>query len=213
MKDAKRNNLRIKEFEKFIEFATRKTAIAKKYNSAKSIDDLIYFVSEQMLIAVIPIMFSLKGPKRGNLILKILKKLKPESYYAYWNRNNKLFSECLIFVVDKFKKFVENYYHIKLNNDLIARLATQTGVVYYSTLHMDEGEKEMFKNVMAKTIISYEDNPLTEHNDFLKRIIEAHGEKPTTKELAKLLQETTVRDPLVIIEPWDFIENYKRFMS
>jgi len=199
-------------FEKLFEFATRKTPVREKYDSAKTVDDLIYFVAEQMLIAAISIMFSLKGPKRGSLILKILRKFKPQSYYAYWNRNNNLFSGCLIFVVNEFRKEVENDYHVKLNNDFIVRIITQTGVIYYSTIRMNEEEKEMLKSVITETIISYENNPLKEHADFLKKIIEAHGKKITKRELAKFLQSTIINNPLGIIEPWSFIENYERFM-
>jgi len=200
------------EFEKLLEFVTRKTAIGKKYDSAKTVDDFIYFVAEQILISVISIMFSLKIPKRGTLILKILKKFKPERYYAFWNRNNNLFSKCLIFVVNEFKKDIENAYSVKLDTDFIARIITQTSVLYYSTIRMNEEEKEMLKSVITETIISYENNPLKEHADFLKKIIAVHGKNLTKRELAKFLQSTIINNPLGIIEPWSFIENYKRLM-
>jgi len=200
-------------FEDLLQWAHRKSFTGKKYESTRNIDEFVYYVSERILLSVVSIMLSLKRPKRGRYILKILKKFRPKSYYSYLNRENKLFSECLIFIIAKFKKYVEENSNLKLDNHLIEMIATQTGTIYYGELRLNEEEKISFQDELTRNIISYEDNPPKEHNDYLKRIIEILGRKITKEELRKLIMKLFSNESLGILEPFEFIENYKRLLT
>jgi hypothetical protein len=145
LNSSKGKNLEEAFFDDLINFATRKTSIGEKYDSAKSIEDLIYYVSGQFLEATIPIMFSLKGPKRGVLILNIMKHIKPASYLAYWSRNNKIFSACLIYVVNQFRNHIEETYQILLDEAFIEKIEVQTGIIYSSYVEMDKNEESMLE--------------------------------------------------------------------
>lgn len=195
-----------------INLATRKTVIGEKYDSAKSMDDLLYYVSEQFLQATVSIMLSLKGPRRSKLVLDIMKHINHEGYLAYWNRKNKLFSACLIYIIDRFRNEIKETYQIILDEEFLEKIQIQTGIIYTNYLEVDKNEESMFKKNMIESITEYENSRPIEQNDLLKKIIEAHGKEPSRDELAKFVKETLAKDPLVVIEPHSFIKNYKRLI-
>lgn len=190
----------------------QKSELSKKYDTASTLDDLFLTAAERVCLSAASIMLSLKGPKRGRLVLKALKIFKHQAYDAYWNRNNKLFVQCLIFIMDKLKTFCYGK-GIVISEEHFDQLATWAGVYYCNLLNMSSDEKEIFKKEIIHLLISYHDRPPKDQNELLYSIIGAHGKKPNSKGLAQLLKATLITDPLMMVEPWEFILNYNRLVK
>jgi len=97
-------------FSQLLEHVNRETEIGKKYASALTLDDLTYMAAAQICIAAASIMFSFRYPKRGSLVLYIMKKVAPSAYTAYRDRDVKLFSQCVLFVVNRMKEHMEKFH-------------------------------------------------------------------------------------------------------
>lgn len=195
--------------KQLIDIVTRETDISRKYSKASNIDELNMFFSEQLCIAAASIMLSLKPPKRGALILRLLKYIKPSSYLSYWNRNNKMFSQCILFVLDRFKEYLEST-HSKVNLDekYYDNLAVMSGVYLYNLIGMSDDEREMFKTELKNSILGHNYG-----SPNISKIIEAYGEKLRPKKIASLLKSALLCDPLRFVEPYSFVDNYKRLFS
>lgn len=193
--------------------ATKKDELSQKYDVAKDIDELILIASERLCISAATIMFSLKGPERGNLILRVLKKIRPKSYESYWNRNNNLFAQCVFLLIEKLKIFMSQKDVSSSTPSLFTQLISWAGVHYYTINHFGHEDKERFKKHLIETLIEYEDNPPKDDNEQLSRIIKAHGKKPKGKELALFINASLISDPLLLLNPFDFVANYRRLVN
>lgn len=197
-----------------LEQVNRETEVGRKYAKALDVEELTYMVAEQICIAAASIMFAFKHPKRGRLVLKLMKKTIPSAYAEYQDRNNGLFAQCSLFVVNRMKEHMDRFHpEIVLYQKDYDQLAVWAGVEYYSLIKMEEDDIETFKKHMAEAISMHnydEPDPITNQ---LNRIIAANGKKPSPAEIAEITKEALLNDPLRIIEPLQFFRNYQRLAA
>lgn len=195
-------------FDEIFQRLLQKSDIEKKYDSAQSMDDLFYYFSEQIALSAASIMFSLKGPKRGALILGIMNVTNQKSYTKYWDRNNRLFCQCLMVVADRLRPFFKKQIEPEDGEEILDK-ATGWGAGAYSGIaRLSPRENSIFKKTFEEIVEEHLRNPLKDDQDQIGRIIKEHGKKPTPEEIIKLV--LAMQQSLDWIHPWAFIQNWKR---
>lgn len=192
------------------EAATRKTELALEYDRAKTLDDLFVIASDRVCLAAFQIMSCFRLPKRGTLILALLKRINRSSYDRYWDQSNRMFSECAIFVTSRLCEFINQHGSVYADNQFFEHMTTWAGVQWYNMNKMSADEIERFKTDMTKALIDFEDNPPANDSDHHSRIIDALGRKPLLTEIPEFAKAVTMHDPLRLFEPIHFVPNYER---
>ncbi|OGP30436.1 MAG: hypothetical protein A2073_05675 [Deltaproteobacteria bacterium GWC2_42_11] len=168
--------------KQIIDFVSKETNVSRKYSEASDIEKLNMFFSKQICIASTSIVLSLKLPKRGAFILRLLKYIKPSSYFSYWNLYNKVFSQCILFVLDRFKEYLEACHKdVHLDKEYFDNLAVMSGITLYNIIDMSDDEREMFKSKLKCSILSH-----SYGSPKIDKIIKTSGGKLSPNKIANL---------------------------
>lgn len=193
-----------------LEYSSHPSELSQQYDAAKDLDELLLIGAERVFIAALSIFFSFKIPKRGVLILRILKHLNRRSYDHHFNLTNRLFSECDVYVA---RLVVDCARHENYRGSLVGlmrRLVTWSGSKYYITTRMTKDEIKNFKEIHLSILFEIEDHPIVDPNDHFQRIFGALGRKLNRAEIATFVRAAIINTPLRLIEPTHFIRNLNR---
>jgi len=193
-----------------LEAAMQKTELALEYDRAKTLDDLFVTASERVCLAAFQIMSCFRIPKRGTLILWLLKRINRSSYDRYWDQSNRLFSECAIFVTSRLRELINQDGTVYADSNFFEQLTTWAGVQWYNMMKMSPDEITRFETAMTNALIDFEDNPPASDSEHRSRIIDALGRKPLLVEIPKFAKLVTMHDPLRFVDPIHFLRNYER---
>jgi len=188
----------------------QKTELALEYDRAKTLDDLFAVASDRVCLAAFQIMSSFRLPKRGLLILWILKRINRSSYDRYWNQSNRLFSQCVIFVTSALCEFINQEGSVNVDRQFLERMTTAAGVQWYQMTKMSSDEIDRFQSDMINALMDFEDNPPANDSESHSRIIESLGRKPRLSEIPEFFKVVTMDNPLRFVEPIHFVRNYQR---
>lgn len=192
------------------EAATRKTELALEYDRATTLDDLFVTASDRVCLAAFQIMSCFRLPKRGTLVLSLLKRFNRSAYDRYWDQSNRLFSECAIFVTSRLRDFINRDGNVYADAQFFERLTIWAGVQWYSMIKMSPDEIARFKTDMTNALIDFEDNSPANDSEHHHRIIDALGRKPQLTEIPEFAKVVTIRDPIGFVEPIHFTRNFER---
>jgi hypothetical protein len=157
-------------------------------------------------------MFAFKGPKRGSFILNILSLTNQKSYNAYWDRYNRLFSQCLMVVKARLRPFLVNRLECIAYAENILDMAIPWAVTAFSRINQfSSNEKEALKNIYLETSSQDFRNHFKDDQDQMNRLFEAHAKEPTPKEIVAVV--LAIQRSLDWIYPWAFIKNWKRLSN
>lgn len=196
--------------DELFERVTQKSEIAVEYDRAATLDDLLLTASERLCLAACRIMLSFRLPKRGIVVLQVLKWISPSSYDRYWTQLNNVFSECAIFVAVKLRDHVNRDGNVSASEHFVRQMTTWAAVQWYSINRMSPDEIARFKTAMTSALIDFEDNPPVDDSEHMYRIINALGRKPHLTEIPEFAKSVTLRNPLQLVEPSAFVPNYER---
>lgn len=183
------------------------------YTSAKDLDELLIYAGEPISIAAASLMFTLDMPKKGGLTLSILKHVRPNSYNKFWDKHNNVFAQCLIAILMKLKKLLNDWENIFLSPKRFNEFAIYSLMRLQLTLKMDQKEKEMSLGVLKEALSTHEINPPRDESDQIQRIIGAFGQEPQKKNLLELIKKLDLEDPLYLMDINCFINEYKTFVQ
>ncbi|HUG66778.1 MAG TPA: hypothetical protein VMM76_03435 [Pirellulaceae bacterium] len=193
-----------------LEAGTRKTELALEYDRAKSLDDLFVTASNRICLAAFQIMSCFRLPKRGMLVLWVLKRINRSAYDRYWDQSNHLFSACAIFVASRLRDFINRDGSVYADDQFFERMTTWAGVQWCNMIKMSPDEIARFTTDMTKAVIEFEDHSPANDAEHHSRIIDALGRKPLIAEIPEFAKAMTMRDPLRFVEPVHFVRNYER---
>jgi hypothetical protein len=184
----------------------------QKYEESKSLNELLAWLGEAVCISAFRIVQSLKPPRRGRLLLNIMKSLARSSYDSYLQTRNNLFAESMFYVADRLCKALRSWARVP-NPEHIANQAVFIGAGTFAiSINMQDEEKQRFYSVMTKKLIYHEDNPPRDTTESLSRIVDARGKLPRNQVLS-FLKSAVVQDPLDLIEPHVFASKYLELSS
>lgn len=189
----------------------RVSDLENKYNASKTLDELIYIISERILLATIAVKYSLNPPKKGQITLRIMKLLNKPNYESFIVNDFNYFLYSLLFIVDKLRQHCIEKYSYHLHTKLIDKFISTTSGIYASEVQLDQFEEKIFLNMM-KTILKYYDKKISfDENAFLNTLTNLKDIMITSKDGANFLNEIYKYDPLMFIEPWGIVPNIKKF--
>ena len=185
----------------------------KEYHNAKSIDELLYIASEPLGLATINIFFALQPPKRGELVLRILKSLKPRNYYKYWDVTNTLSTESLFYILEELNIYFSSS-GVSISQDELDCLCGYVASFLSTTAEYSKEEEKMFMSVLTGRMTNHTNTPMAGDEDpvgrLLKRLGKDHMQK---KALVSVLKETVLNNPLHIAEPHILLDCYKKLKN
>lgn len=195
------------------ERALQKSELTLEYDRAANLDDLFIAASKRVCLAAYRIMSSFRIPKRGLLILRLMKRINRSSYNRYWVLENGLMSECLIFIAAGLREFVNSKSGAVADNLFLEQMTTWAGMHWYRLTKMSSEEIASFQEELTSRLIDFEDNPPSTDLEHHSRIRNAIGRKPHSAEIAKFAIAVTMRGHLALLEPEDFVRNYQRLCA
>jgi hypothetical protein len=156
-------------------------------------------------------MFTLKGPQKASIVLKVSGVTSKKSYDTYWDRLNRLFSQCLMIVRVRLRLALIKQLEPK-DVENILNTAIPLAVVAFSKINqLSNKEREDLEKTFLEISSENALNPFKDDKDQMNRLFEAHGKKPTLKEIVAVV--LAMQRSLSWIHPWPFVENWKRLKS
>lgn len=213
MSDEEYSDLQI--YQALIELTEERKYYGQKYDKSKSQNELLLWLGEAVCISTIKIVYSLKPPRRGSLILKAMKVFSKSSYNSYYEIKNNLFAESLFYVVEKLKEAFNSWAKIKNPDYIIEQTINNCVAAFVDIKKMSNKEKEDFFMFMAKKQVFHVDNPPKQAAGFLIRIIQARGKVIDKKTLANFFKTALAlkEDPLKLIELHVFTKRWNELSS
>jgi hypothetical protein len=189
-----------------------------KYSSADSIDELLIYYGEAVLVASASIIRRLKTPSPPGLFLRIMSILKKDYtdrfYYGYFN----LVSLAIIFVVNEAKQYIKEQFKDILSEQDYQNIIFNSGV-YFAELYglpKNKIRESEFQNILFHYIDFYNLNPVDRSLDIfnkMKEFYEDHylkNRKMDSKSFAKIAGMIVHKYHLSLLDTGTFIGNYKR---
>lgn len=200
-------------FSEFYKKCPEPTELSLLYDRVEDLGALFAVASRKLHLAAFVIMSEFTLPKRGGIVLSLLKRINRKSYDSYWALMMRLFSECAIFVAVSLQEYVNKNSEAHSEDEFWRELATSVGVRYYTDLKLKKDEIEQFKRVMTRSLLDYEDSLPLDAEQRRQRVFDALGRRPTMMEGAKFIKTTIMHDPMWIAEPDKFASNYARLST
>jgi len=196
-----------KQFEDFLYAMTKPRIYGEKYLSAETSDDLLLSLGEACCIAAFSIVKIFGLPRRGALILRIIKVFSKKSYDRYLYLYNFTFSHCLIYITRKMRKTIE--LEIGPQAEDIAKRAYVYGGSYLGfILRYSQEDNDALLHEIKKRLEDYPGRKIIDEEILLKNIIDGIGRKIRPEQIAIFFRETIAHDPLYGVEPFRFCERY-----
>ena len=85
-------------FDQLMSWASQRGHYGKQYDSAKTTNDLMVSLSEALMFSAVSIVQTLRPPKRGRLILWIMKKISRSSYEHFLGTTNGLYVHTILYL-------------------------------------------------------------------------------------------------------------------
>ncbi|MFH1738546.1 MAG: hypothetical protein ABIH23_06025 [bacterium] len=187
----------------------RITHYTRQYSDAESIRDLLSVVIEPLAISAAVYYTSLNPPRRGRLILKALKHLKPSSYVAFWEKSNTILVECVLLLLGRFREFCEQNYQTVIAEDDFWGMAGRIGYFLFKECGPIDEEKEEFKHVLLDSLEDYFLDPPKDDKARLERIRRVCD--VGSKAMVRLIIESV--DALPSIGYKEFTAHYRRLKA
>ncbi|MCK9399305.1 MAG: hypothetical protein M0Q51_04850 [Bacteroidales bacterium] len=189
-----------------------------KYNSAKSIDELLIYYGEALLLSTASIIKRLKMPNPSGIRLGIMsiinKKYTDQYYFGFFN----LFSLGILFVFNEAKEYLKEDVKYELDEEDYELLLNSSGVYFTELLGLkkDSYRENEFVNIFFKYIDFYNIHPVVKNSDFIDKIKEFYeihyfnNVKMDSKSFFDFFGLIAMRNHLALLDTPSFIENYKR---
>lgn len=189
-----------------------------KYSSAESIDELLIYYGEAVLVASASIIRRLKTPSPPGLFLRIMSILKKDYtdsyYYGFFN----LVSLGILFVVNEANQYIKEHFKDILSEQDYQDITMNSGVYFAELygLHKNKLKESEFQNVFFNHIDFYHLNPVDRNLDIIdkmKAFYEEHylkNRKMDSRSFAKFTSMIGRKYHLSLLDTGTFIGNYKR---
>ena len=158
-------------FEDLLVAMTKPRIYGKKYLSAETSDDLLLVLGESFCVAAFSIVHIFGLPRRGRLILKLIKALSKQSNDRHHYLYNFTFSHCLIYITRKTQQAIEK--KIGLQAEGVAEKAYANGGLYYAFLcSYTQEDKDALFYEMELRFSDYPDGKVIDEKILLQNIID-----------------------------------------
>lgn len=200
-------------FEDLYSSVTRPRYYGQKYLDADSEDKLLLVLGEACCVSAFSFVQILKLPKRGRLILKLIKTLSPQRYKKYQFCKFFSFSHCLIYTSRKLKEALKRDLSEE-DSERISSAAYAYGGSYLRVISKySEEDKKQLLSEMEQRLSDYDKCETIEENVLLENILNGLGRKIHPKQVAVFFRETIAKDPLSLVEAFRFIDRLKEIRS
>ncbi len=179
----------------------------QKYFISKTKEELLFWLGEAICMSAFKITISLKPPKKGALVLKVIKVFSKAKYNKYHEIWNNLFAESMFYVLEKLKGAFNSWAKIQHPEYILKQANVSCVSSWVGLAGMSEEEKNSFFSFMAQKNIFYEDNPPEDH-EILSRLIITSAKTLDNDKLANFVSVSLIKDPLFYIEPHVFAERW-----
>ena len=170
-------------------------------------------LGETCCISAFSLLQILKLPKRGRLILELIKAFSPQRYQKHYFLYSFSFSHCLIYIIRKLKLILKRELLEKDAERISSRAYAYAGSFLGVASKYSEEDKELLLNQMEQRLYDYEKYETIEEKVLFENIFNGLGRKIPPKQAAIFFRETIMKDPLYIIEPLRFIDRLKEIRS
>ena len=179
----------------------------KKYLSAETRDDLLLALGEACCVAAFAIVMLFELPKRGSLILRIIKVFSRRAYDRYFYLYHFTFSHCLMYITTRLQNTIEP--KIGSQAQEIAENAYAYGGVSFSALSWySKADKDALRHEMEMRLLDHAPGQVIDEGGLLENIIAGLGRQVPPRQIAQFFRETIADDPLAVVEPFRFVDRY-----
>jgi len=200
-------------FEDLFSSITRPRYYGQEYLNADSEDKLILLLGQACCISAFSLLRILKLPKRGRLILDLIKIFSQKRYHKHLFLYSFSFSHCLIYIIRKLKVILKR----ELTEEDAERISSTAYAYAGSFLGVAskyrKEDKELLLNEMEQRLFDYEKCETIEETVLFENIYAGLGRKIPPKQTASFFKETIMQNPLYIVEPFRFIERLREIRS
>ena len=185
----------------------------QEYLKADSEEKLLLLLGQACCITAFSLIRILKLPKRGRLILDLIKVFSPQRYHKHHFLYSFSFSHCLIYIIRKLRVILKRELSEKDAERIASTAYAYAGSYLRVASRYSEEDKELLLNEMEQRLYDYEKCETIEESVLFERIFNGLGRKISPKQSVIFFRETIMKNPLYIVEPFRFIERLRKIRS